>query len=103
MCWSRESSDGLVMVDGGSAAHSKALLKTIEKQFGGRPVRTLFNTHWHAEQTGSNLALARKGATIVSHANTRLWLSTDVQMAVVRSGVPASARRGPTDQDFLRA
>ena len=71
--------NGLVMIDGGAAEHSKALLKAIEKEFGGRPVQTLFNTHWHAEQTGSNLALAKKGATIVSHANTRLWLSTDVK------------------------
>ncbi len=91
--------DGLVMVDGGSAAHSTALLTTISKQFGGRPVRTLFNTHWHPEQTGSNLALARRGATIVSQVNTRLWLSTDIHRpwdGKVFEPLPAEARPSKT-------
>jgi cyclase len=41
-------------------------------------IRTLFNTHWHPEQTGSNIALRQQGATISAHENTRLWLSTDI-------------------------
>ena len=85
----------LVMVDGGLAKHSKDLLATIEREFRGRKVATLFNTHWHPEQTGSNLALARKGATIVSHANTRLWLGTDIQRPYeteVYKALPAEAR-----------
>jgi glyoxylase-like metal-dependent hydrolase (beta-lactamase superfamily II) len=41
-------------------------------------VRTLFNTHWHPEQTGSNEVLGTAGATIIAHENTRLWLTTDV-------------------------
>jgi len=41
-------------------------------------VRTLFNTHWHPEQTGSNLSLGRSGATIIAHENTRMWMTTDI-------------------------
>jgi glyoxylase-like metal-dependent hydrolase (beta-lactamase superfamily II) len=65
--------DGVVMVDGGPAESSAALLQAV----GGR-ITTLFNTHWHPEQTGSNIAVAKMGAAIVAHENTRLWLTTDV-------------------------
>ena len=41
-------------------------------------MQTLFNTHWHPEQTGLNEALGKAGKTIISHENTRLWLSTDI-------------------------
>ena len=70
--------DGVVLVDGGSAAGSDALLKAVSSLPGAGPVRTLFNTHWHPEQTGSNERLAKAGATIIAQENTRLWLTTDV-------------------------
>jgi len=66
--------DALALVDGGLAEHSGALLKAVGAAMGTTHVHTLFNTHWHPEQTGSNERLAREGATIISHENTRLWL-----------------------------
>jgi len=42
---------------------------------GGR-VATVFNTHWHTENTGANEALQQGGADIVAHVNTRLWMAT---------------------------
>ena len=45
---------------------------------GGGPVHTLFNTHWHPEQTGSNEVVGKAGKTIIAQENTRLWLATDV-------------------------
>jgi glyoxylase-like metal-dependent hydrolase (beta-lactamase superfamily II) len=71
--------DGVLLVDGASAAGSDALLKIVAGLPGGRPVRTLFNTHWHPEQTGSNERLGRAGVAIIAHENTRLWLTTDVE------------------------
>jgi cyclase len=70
--------EGALLVDGGPAARSDALLDAVAKLPGGGPVHTLFNTHWHREQTGSNERLGKAKATIVAHENTRLWLSTDV-------------------------
>jgi glyoxylase-like metal-dependent hydrolase (beta-lactamase superfamily II) len=70
--------DGVTMVDAGTAARAADTLAAVEQAFPGQPLRTLFNTHWHPEQTGGNLAAARAGARIVAHANTRLWLTTDV-------------------------
>ena len=69
---------GVVLIDGGSAKASDALMKTIGELPGGGQVQTLFNTHWHPEQTGLNEALGKAGKTIIAHENTRLWLSTDI-------------------------
>jgi len=74
----RTGADGVLLVDGGLAEHAADLAKTVAVLPGGKPVRTLFNTHWHPEQTGSNLPLGRAGATIIAHENTRLWMTTDI-------------------------
>jgi glyoxylase-like metal-dependent hydrolase (beta-lactamase superfamily II) len=74
----RTDAVGALLVDGGSAATSGALLDTIAGFSGGATVHTLFNTHWHPEQTGSNLAVSAGGADIIAQENTRLWLTTDV-------------------------
>jgi cyclase len=73
------SAGGVLLVDGGSAAGSDALLKAVAAlPNGGGRIHTLFNTHWHPEQTGSNQRLATAGATIIAHENTRLWLTQNV-------------------------
>lgn len=68
----------VLLVDGVSAGASDALMQAVAGLPGGGPVHTIFNTHWHPEQTGSNERLGTAGATIVAHENTRLWLTTDV-------------------------
>lgn len=72
------SAAGAVLVDGGSTSGADALMKAVAALPGGGPVRTIFNTHWHPEQVGSNELLGKGGATIIAHENTRLWLTTDV-------------------------
>jgi cyclase len=73
------SADGVLLVDGGSAAGSDALLKAIAAlPNGGGKIHTLFNTHWHPEQTGLNQRLGTAGAAILAHENTRLWLTQNV-------------------------
>ena len=70
--------DGVVLVDGGSSAAADAMVKAIAALPGAGPVTTLFNTHWHPEQTGLNEQIGKAGRTIIAHENTRLWLTTDV-------------------------
>jgi glyoxylase-like metal-dependent hydrolase (beta-lactamase superfamily II) len=53
-------------------------MKAVAALPGGGPVHTVFNTHWHPEQTGSNEAVGKAGRTIIAQENTRLWLTTDV-------------------------
>ena len=74
----RTGADGVLLVDGASARASAALMKAISGLPGGGTVQTIFNTHWHPEQTGSNEQLGQAGKTIIAHENTRLWLTTDV-------------------------
>ena len=69
---------GVLLVDGGSAGASDMLMKAVAGLPGGGPVHTIFNTHWHPEQTGSNERLGKAGRTIIAHENTRLWLTTEV-------------------------
>ena len=74
----RTGAEGTVLVDGASAESSDALLEAVAALPAGGPVHTLFNTHWHPEQTGSNERLGRAGARIIAQENTRLWLTTDI-------------------------
>jgi cyclase len=61
------SSDGLVLVDSG-----------VPKSFtDASKVQTLFNTHYHIDQTGNNEMFAAAGAKIIAHERTRQWMSTD--------------------------
>jgi cyclase len=69
---------GVLLVDGASAKASEALTKVVAGLPGGGPVHTIFNTHWHPEQTGLNEQLGKAGKTIIAQENTRLWLATDV-------------------------
>jgi cyclase len=67
------SADGIVLVDSGSAAFAQG----VRASLGGSRVRTLFNTHYHADQTGGNELFGKAGAEIHSHYITREWLATD--------------------------
>jgi cyclase len=67
------SPDGALLIDGGLAANSKALLKAVGQSTGSTRVSTLINTHWHPEQTGSNLPIGSKGSVIIAHEVTRLY------------------------------
>ncbi len=73
----RTASGGQVLVDSGAAESSDAVVKRLGEMPGAGHVTTLFNTHWHRDQVGGNLAFGRSGATIVAHERTRARLATD--------------------------
>jgi cyclase len=58
--------DGLVLVDSGPPKSSVP----------GK-VQTLFNTHYHIDQTGNNEVFGSAGAKIIAHQRTREWMSAD--------------------------
>jgi glyoxylase-like metal-dependent hydrolase (beta-lactamase superfamily II) len=74
----RTGADGVVMVDGGLAQNAGALAQAVAALPNSDLVKTLFNTHWHPEQTGSNEKLGTAGATIIAQENTRLWLQQNI-------------------------
>lgn len=70
--------EGSLLVDGGYAAHSKALLRAAARATDNVRVNTLINTHWHPAQTGSNEPIGRAGGLIIAHERTRLYLGRAV-------------------------
>lgn len=72
-----ETDDGLVMVDSGTAERAPELAALLDERF-ARPVRFLFNTRWHPDHTGGNDVFGDRGAQIIAHENTRLWMSQGV-------------------------
>jgi len=64
------TSDGMVLVDSGAPQYGAALMDATSR------VRTVFNTHFHLENTGSNENLAQAGAKILAHEHTREWMAT---------------------------
>jgi glyoxylase-like metal-dependent hydrolase (beta-lactamase superfamily II) len=90
--------DGIVLVDSGAADMAASVKATL----GGR-VRTVFNTHYHADQTGGNALFGRSGAKIHAHVITRQWLSANYYVPGEDRWVaapPAAAR--PTETFRLR-
>src|ERR1700722_15775131 len=73
----RTASTGQVLVDSGAAAFTDAVLAHLRSLPGGGGATTVFNTHWHREQVGGNLAFGRAGATIIAHENPRVHLATE--------------------------
>ncbi len=65
--------DGIVLIDSGAPELASSVQLTLD----GATVRTLFNTHYHAEQTGGNALFGEAGAAIHAHVITRQWLATD--------------------------
>jgi glyoxylase-like metal-dependent hydrolase (beta-lactamase superfamily II) len=96
------SADGLVLVDSGAPELSDRLMASLQQRFPGGRVRTVFNTHWHPENTGANDVLRERGATIIAHENTRLWMATPTWIpAEDRYRRPRSRPAHPTETFYI--
>jgi cyclase len=82
--------DGLVLVDSGSAGMAKALRASL----GAPAVHTLFNTHYHADETGGNALFGAAGASIHAHEITKQWLATDYYVPAEDRWVKALPAKG---------
>jgi thymidine kinase len=80
--------DGVVLVDSGSTA----LAATVPKALGRDKDQKLFNTHYHADQTGGNALFATAGAEIHAHAITKQWLAADYYVPAEDRWVKAPAK-----------
>ncbi|MEP7243087.1 MAG: MBL fold metallo-hydrolase [Gammaproteobacteria bacterium] len=70
----------VVLVGGGAPEQARELLHLIERETGRHVVPTLINTHWHLAHTGVNEPLGKRGAKIIAHENTRLWMEADFRV-----------------------
>jgi glyoxylase-like metal-dependent hydrolase (beta-lactamase superfamily II) len=71
------SVDGLVLVDSGAPNNGDRIVPALKTFAPNARVTTLFNTHYHLDQTGNNAQFAALGAKIIAHEHTRQWMSTD--------------------------
>jgi glyoxylase-like metal-dependent hydrolase (beta-lactamase superfamily II) len=100
--------DGALMIDGGLAANTDALLATVKTATRTSRINTLINTHWHPEQTGANEAVGRAGGVIFAHEKTKTYLSNAVYSVTFkgrRAALPQVARptkttRGDGSMEF---
>jgi glyoxylase-like metal-dependent hydrolase (beta-lactamase superfamily II) len=68
---------GLVLVDSGARTSASQLTAALQALHPDPKVHLVFNTHYHADQTGNNEMVAAAGARIIAHEHTRQWMSTD--------------------------
>jgi cyclase len=95
------TSDGLVVVDSGAAASGAPLVAALAALPNGAHVHTLFNTHWHLDQIGSNETLGRAGTRIVAHEKTRQRLAYGYYLpAEDRYQKPLPAPAQPSESFF---
>lgn len=71
------AADGLILVDSGPRKSTNDLTAALRNLNPGAKVQTLFNTHYHFDQTGNNEQFAAAGAKIIAHERTRQWMSSD--------------------------
>ena len=75
------------MIDDQIAPMTPALKKQIAAVT-QKPIRFIFNTHWHGDHTGGNVVFGGEGAVIVAHENVRKRLSTGQFMKVMNQQIP---------------
>ena len=68
---------GLVLVDSGARTSASQLTAALQAVRKDARVHVVFNTHYHADQTGNNETVAATGAQIIAHEHTRQWMATD--------------------------
>jgi glyoxylase-like metal-dependent hydrolase (beta-lactamase superfamily II) len=66
-----------VLVDSGAPKSGDAVMAALNGLTPNGKVRTLFNTHYHLDQTANNEQFAAQGAKIISQVRTKDWMATD--------------------------
>lgn len=68
---------GFVLVDSGAPNSGDKVMAALENLAAGAKVQTLFNSHYHIDQTGNNEMFSSAGAKIIAHERTLQWMSSD--------------------------
>jgi glyoxylase-like metal-dependent hydrolase (beta-lactamase superfamily II) len=69
--------DALILVDSGAPRSGDAVTAALKSFAPNAKVQTIFNTHYHADQTGNNEMFGAQGAKIVAQLRTKQWLAND--------------------------
>ncbi len=69
--------DGLLLVDTGAPKSGDKLAAALKGIAANSKVTTVFNTHYHVDQTSNNELFSAAGAKIIAHDRTRQWMAND--------------------------
>jgi glyoxylase-like metal-dependent hydrolase (beta-lactamase superfamily II) len=69
--------DGLLIVDTGAPKSGDKLTAALKSIAANAKVDTVFNTHYHVDQTGNNELFSMAGAKIIAHARTQQWMANE--------------------------
>ena len=92
--------EGLLLVDSGAPGTAEQLAAELGKFARGAKVRTVLNTHWHAEQTGGNDAFGAAGARIIAHAKCAQRMAADQYVPWEERYIKARARVAVPNEVF---
>jgi cyclase len=81
--------ESFVLVDSGAPDSGDAVMSALKGLSPNGKVQTLFNTHYHLDQTANNERFAAQGAKIISQTRTRDWMAVDYWL--------------PSEQRFVKA
>ena len=97
--------EGLAVVDSGGPNTSDTVVAALKSLAPNAKVTTLFNTHYHLDQTANNAVLIAQmggqGAKIVSQKRTREWLSRDYWNPAVEQYVKAQPKATWPTETFV--
>ena len=79
--------DGAFLVDDQFAELNDKITAAVEL-LDTKPIRFIFNTHWHFDHTGGNETFGNQGVVLVAHNNVRQRLSTDQFIEFVKRESP---------------
>ncbi len=68
--------DGILMIDT-QFAELMEKIKSAIAEINRGPIRIVLNTHWHYDHTYGNEPLAKSGALIMAHENTRMRMKSE--------------------------
>jgi glyoxylase-like metal-dependent hydrolase (beta-lactamase superfamily II) len=100
--------DGLLLVDTGAPGSGDKLAAALKGIAANSKVTTVFNTHYHLDQTGNNELFSAAGAKIIAHERTRQWMANEYWIPEeVRYEKPRPKAAWPTqtffNQESMRA
>jgi len=83
--------DGLYIIDDQIRPVTEQLLQAIRK-ISDKPIRFVFNTHYHADHTGGNETIGAAGAVIIAHDNIRRRMTTEQVSIFMNNTTPPYAK-----------
>ena len=94
------TSEGFVLVDSGAPDSGDAVISALKGLSPNGKVQTLFNTHYHLDQTANNERFAAQGAKIISQARTREWMAADYWLPAEQRYVKARPKAALPTETF---